>query len=45
LGTVLVIAHDGRGAIELGSRPFVAMADDALVELGEVPAPKLAARR
>jgi tetratricopeptide (TPR) repeat protein len=44
MGTVQVIAHDGKGGIEIESRPFVVMADDAMVDLGEIPGTKLARR-
>jgi len=37
MGTVQVVEHDGRGGVAVESRPFVAMADDAMVELGSVP--------
>ena len=36
MGTVHVIAHDGAGRLSVEPRPFVVMADQAMVELGEV---------
>ncbi|HXT19285.1 MAG TPA: tetratricopeptide repeat protein, partial [Thermoanaerobaculia bacterium] len=36
MGTVQVIAHDGKGGLRLDPRPFVAMVDQAMVDLGEV---------
>ncbi len=44
MGTVQVVAHDGKGGIAIEPRPFVVMADDAMIDLGEVPGPKLARR-
>ena len=37
MGTVQVVEHDGRGGLHIESRPFVVMADDAMLELGSVP--------
>ncbi len=37
MGTVQIVEHDGRGGLAVESRPFVAMADGAMVELGAVP--------
>ena len=34
MGTVQVIAHDGKGGLSVEPRPFVVMADDAMVDLG-----------
>jgi tetratricopeptide (TPR) repeat protein len=36
MGTVQVIAHDGEGGITVEPRPFVVMADQAMVDLGSV---------
>jgi tetratricopeptide (TPR) repeat protein len=36
MGTVQVIEHDGRGGISVEPRPFVVMADDAMVDVGSV---------
>jgi Vault protein inter-alpha-trypsin domain len=36
MGTVQVVRHDGKGGLTIEPRPFVAMADDAMVDLGEV---------
>jgi tetratricopeptide (TPR) repeat protein len=38
MGTVQILRHDGEGRLSVESRPFVAMADDAMVELGDVAA-------
>jgi tetratricopeptide (TPR) repeat protein len=36
MGIVQVIEHDGEGGFSIEPRPFVVMADDAMVELGRV---------
>lgn len=36
MGTVQVIRHDGKGGLSVEPRPFVVMADDAMVDLGRV---------
>ncbi|MFL6197355.1 MAG: VIT domain-containing protein [Thermoanaerobaculia bacterium] len=36
MGTVQVVRHDGKGKITVEPRPFVVMADDAMVDLGKV---------
>ena len=36
MGTVQVIEHDGEGRFAIEPRPFVVMADDAVVEIGTV---------
>ncbi len=36
MGTVQVIRHDGKGGIAVEPRPFVVMADDAMVDMGLV---------
>jgi hypothetical protein len=36
MGTVQVIEHDGDGGISVEPRPFVVMADDAMVDVGLV---------
>jgi tetratricopeptide (TPR) repeat protein len=36
MGTVQVIAHDGHGGLDVEPRPFVVMADQAMVDLGSV---------
>jgi tetratricopeptide (TPR) repeat protein len=36
MGTVQVIEHDGEGGISVEPRPFVVMADDAMVDVGLV---------
>jgi hypothetical protein len=38
MGVLQVVEHDGRGGLGVESRPFVVMADGAMLELGEVPA-------
>jgi tetratricopeptide (TPR) repeat protein len=38
MGTVQILRHDGEGRLSVESRPFVVMADDAMVELGTVAA-------
>lgn len=38
MGTVQILRHDGAGRLLVESRPFVVMADDAMVELGNVAA-------
>jgi len=46
MGTVQVIAHDGEGGLTVEPRPFVVMADQAMVDLGwvgEGKAPRKAA--
>jgi len=40
MGTVQVVRHDGKGGLTLEPRPFVVMADDAMVDLGRVGAGK-----
>jgi Vault protein inter-alpha-trypsin domain len=40
MGTVQIVAHDGRGGLRLDPRPFVVMSDDAMVDLGLVEKPK-----
>ncbi len=40
MGTLQVIRHDGKGRISVEPRPFVVMADDAMVDMGEVEAGK-----
>lgn len=37
LGQVEIVRHDGRGRLELETRPFVVMNDDAFVDLGTLP--------
>jgi hypothetical protein len=37
MGTVQVVRSDGRGGLAVEPRPFVVMADDAMVDLGSVP--------
>ena len=47
MGTVQVIAHDGKGGLTVDPRPFVVMVDQAMVDLGSVEegkAPRKAAR-
>ncbi len=47
MGTVQVIAHDGEGGLTVEPRPFVVMADQAMVDLGSVAegkAPRKAGR-
>lgn len=39
LGKVQVLHHDGEGGVHLEDRPFVAMEDDAWLDLGEVHPP------
>jgi tetratricopeptide (TPR) repeat protein len=36
MGLVQIVAHDGKGGITVEPRPFVVMADDAMVDLGVV---------
>lgn len=36
MGTLQVIEHDGQGGISVEPRPFVVMADDAMVDVGSV---------
>jgi hypothetical protein len=36
MGTVQVVRNDGEGKITVDPRPFVVMADDAMVDLGTV---------
>jgi tetratricopeptide (TPR) repeat protein len=36
MGTVQVIRHDGKGGFSVEPRPFVVMADDAMVDMGRV---------
>jgi len=36
MGTVQVVGHDGKGGITVEPRPFVVMADDAMLDLGRV---------
>jgi Vault protein inter-alpha-trypsin domain len=36
MGTVQIVAHDGEGGLAIEPRPFVVMADDAMVDLGLV---------
>jgi hypothetical protein len=36
MGTVQVVAHDGKGRLSVEPRPFVVMADQAMVDLGSV---------
>jgi len=36
MGTVQVIAHDGKGGLNVEPRPFVVMVDQAMVDLGAV---------
>lgn len=36
MGTVQVVRHDGKGGFSVEPRPFVVMADDAMVDLGKV---------
>jgi hypothetical protein len=36
MGTVQVVAHDGAGGLSVEPRPFVVMADDAILDLGAV---------
>lgn len=36
MGTVQVVRYDGEGRLAIESRPFVVMADDAMVDLGPV---------
>jgi tetratricopeptide (TPR) repeat protein len=36
MGTVQVVAHDGDGRLTIEPRPFVVMADNAMVDLGSV---------
>jgi tetratricopeptide (TPR) repeat protein len=36
MGTVQVVAHDGKGRLSVEPRPFVVMADGAMVDLGSV---------
>ncbi len=36
MGTVQVVTHDGKGGLTIEPRPFVVMADDAMVDLGLV---------
>jgi hypothetical protein len=36
MGTVHVVAHDGRGGLAVEPRPFVVMTDDAMVDVGTV---------
>jgi tetratricopeptide (TPR) repeat protein len=38
MGVLQVVEHDGRGGLAVESRPFVVMADGAMLGLGEVPA-------
>jgi tetratricopeptide (TPR) repeat protein len=38
MGTVQVVTHDGRGDVRIDPRPFVVMTDQAMVDLGRVPA-------
>ena len=38
MGTVQVVRHDGKGGITIDPRPFVVMADNAMVNLGTVEA-------
>jgi len=38
MGTVQVVTHDGRGDVRIDPRPFVVMTDQAMVDLGSVPA-------
>jgi tetratricopeptide (TPR) repeat protein len=40
MGTVQVVAHDGRGGLRLEPRPFVVMVDQAMVDLGAVEVAK-----
>jgi len=40
MGTVQVVAHDGKGGLRVEPRPFVVMVDQAMVDLGEVAGPK-----
>lgn len=36
MGTVQVVTHDGNGRLTVEPRPFVVMADDAMVDLGAI---------
>ncbi|HYQ85423.1 MAG TPA: tetratricopeptide repeat protein, partial [Rubrobacter sp.] len=36
MGTLQILRHDGNGHLTVEGRPFVAMADDAMVDLGKV---------
>jgi tetratricopeptide (TPR) repeat protein len=45
MGTLQVIAHDGSGRLKVEPRPFVVMADHAMVELGTVGEVKLRGSR
>ncbi|HEV8577862.1 MAG TPA: VIT domain-containing protein [Thermoanaerobaculia bacterium] len=40
MGTVQVVKHDGDGGLSIEPRPFVVMADDAMVDVGSVGAGK-----
>jgi len=42
MGTVQVVAHDGKGRLSVEPRPFVVMADQAMVDLGSVGETKAA---
>jgi hypothetical protein len=36
MGTLQVVTHDGKGGLSIDPRPFVVMADGAMVDLGSV---------
>ncbi len=40
MGKVEIVEHDGKGGLRFEDRPFVMMRDQAMVDLGEVRAPK-----
>lgn len=44
MGTMQVIEHDGEGGLSIEPRPFVVMADDAMVSLGSVDGEKRAGK-
>jgi tetratricopeptide (TPR) repeat protein len=44
MGTLQVVRHDGKGGISVEPRPFVVMADDAMVDMGVVGEERVASK-